>query len=108
MGFLDSGTGSENGSDQDPFERNERDRSGKLDALAQAVRWLVEELDLPLTVPKTLSLSCSSSETLLLPFQSTPVFLAPGIEDEQVWVELGRQARDCLRSLGAQIEWRSM
>ncbi|KAH7305779.1 Alpha/Beta hydrolase protein [Stachybotrys elegans] len=37
---------------------------------------------------------------------ATPVFLGHGIDDAYVDVELGRQARDALTSIGLEVEWK--
>ena len=83
--------------DENPFAREEP-TDGKIDLPAEAVAWLREELDFP-TAP-------SSSPSTFLPFQRTPIFLAHGTEDEKVSIDLGRQARDCLGLLGANVQWK--
>ena len=83
--------------DENPFAREEHE-DGQVDLPAEAVAWLREELDFP-AAP-------SSSLSTFLPFQRTPIFLAHGTEDEKVSVELGRQARDCLGVLGANVQWK--
>lgn len=88
-------------SDDDPFTR-EDDKNQGLDVPGRAVAWLREEIDL-LATPAS-SLSGPASPTPLA-FQRTPVLLAHGTEDEKVKVELGRDARDCLASLGAEVSW---
>ena len=69
---------------------------------SQALAILRDELELP---------APSASQFLIYPPSKpsslhTPIFLAHGIQDEKVPIELGRQARDCLRALGSQdMEW---
>ena len=83
--------------DENPFAR-EKHTDGKVDLPAETIAWLREELDIPT--------ARSSSPSTFLPFQRISIFLAHGTEDEKVGIELGRQARDCLRVLGAKVEWR--
>ena len=83
--------------DEDVFARVEH-TDGEVDLPAEAVTWLREELDFPTARP------CSPST--FLQFQHIPIFLAHGARDEKVYIELGRQARDCLAVLGAKVEWR--
>ena len=92
---VDPQTPSDDG--ENPFAREEH-IGEKVDLPAEAVAWLREELDLPTARP--------SSPSTFLPFQRIPIFLAHGTEDEKVSIELGREARDCLRVLGAKVEWR--
>ncbi|MCJ1335640.1 hypothetical protein MMC09_000912 [Bachmanniomyces sp. S44760] len=86
--------------DVDFFERDEDANSAEggvlLDLPTQAMHFLREELDLP-------SSNAVSSPTLCL---HTPVFLAHGSEDEKIPVELGREAVNCLKILGAKVEAR--
>ena len=93
--IADPSTPSED--DENPFAREEH-TDGEADLPAEAVAWLREELDFPTAPPSSLS--------TFVPFQRTLIFLAHGTEDEKVNVELGRQARDCLRLLGANVEWK--
>ena len=81
--------------DENPFAPEEH-TVGEVDLPAEAVAWLREELEFPIV---------QSSPSTFLPFQRTPFFLAHGIEDQKVNVELGRQARDCLAALRAKVEW---
>jgi predicted esterase len=39
-------------------------------------------------------------------FQQVPVFLGHGLEDEKVFVNLGREAAGCLEALGLQVFWK--
>jgi len=85
----------------------------ELDLPAEAVVWLREEIDLPITTPSsapeistvpTALNQPSSLEQLCV--QRTPIFLAHGTEDEKVPIELGYEARDCLASMKASVSWR--
>ena len=59
----------------------------------QAIGYLREELDLPQMR------ECH-------PFQSIPIFLGHGAEDEKVPVGLGEEAAGCLRSLQGRVEFK--
>lgn len=93
--FVDPRPPSEDG--EDPFAREE-DNVERKTLPAQAIAWLREELDFPI--------EGSPSGSTLLPFQRTPLFLAHGTDDDKVRVELGREAKDCLAKLRAEVEWR--
>ena len=81
--------------DNDVFFREEH-TDETVDMPAQAVAFLREELDFPIAQP--------SSSSTFLPFQRTPIFLAHVTKDEKVNIVLGRQARDCLLTLGAKVD----
>lgn len=88
------------GIDFDPFERSSSgpDLGQPSDAVAEpcalAIDWLREQLEMP------------PSSTLRPPVQATPLFLGHGDLDEKVPIVLGRDASDCLRTLGVDVTWR--
>ena len=93
---------------RDPNEDQEFNSS------AQAVTWLREEIDLPVSptcaerieTSTSFATSALPTPTTQLSFQQTPVFLAHGVKDEKVIIRLGHQARDCIKRLQTSVEWR--
>ena len=65
----------------------------QMEAPAQAIAFLIEELNLSVT---------ESS----MSFQHVPLFLGHGVDDEKVPVRLGREAVSCLKRMGTCVEWR--
>ena len=86
------------------------DATQNLSMPEQAIEWLREEIDISASPtassrsPGTLTTGSSSSQVLT--FQHTPIFLAHGTDDEKVPFQLGRDARDCLVSMEAQLHWK--
>ena len=78
----------------DPFEREETDEA-ILDPPHRAIRWLREEIGCP-----------QSSESPLLSYQGTPIFLGHGVLDDRVSVILGRNASGTLDKLGSGVSWK--
>ena len=82
-----------------PFTEPTSERvSADLDALsvarARAVCEFFEELEI------------AAKQRLQMPFPETRIFLGHGSEDEKVPLERGYEARECLRSLGADLTWK--
>ncbi|KAK3898416.1 Alpha/Beta hydrolase protein [Staphylotrichum tortipilum] len=83
----------------DPFERDEEDDSGdkgEMTVEAQVVRLLREMLEMDGDVgdgsrPKSFD---------------TPIFLGHGTEDDKVPIVRGREAAECLRATGVDVEWK--
>ena len=95
---LEEAAGEGDGEEEDWFERVEGDGrdgggEGEGEEMRRAVGWLREELEV-----KGTGTGSSLSDI--------PLFLGHGVEDDSVDVELGREARDCMRTLGVKVEWR--
>ena len=76
---------------EDLFDREEKDGEEK-DLIAVALRWLRDELELP----------GGDAGDDSSAFQKVPIFLGHGVEDDRVSVIIGRNAADCLGTLGVQ------
>lgn len=102
MGVMEEGVEGGDGVDGgwDPFEREEEDgRDGRamVEPAGAAVEWLRDELRLDTT---------ASSDEGTPVFQSVPVFLGHGVDDEKVGVVLGRRAAECLVAMKADVCWK--
>jgi hypothetical protein len=78
----------------DPFDRDETDEV-VLDPASRAIRWLRDEIGCPQT-----------SESPLLSYQRTSIFLGHGVLDDRVSVVLGRNASSTLGKLGSKVNWK--
>ncbi|KAL8642242.1 MAG: hypothetical protein Q9226_008530 [Calogaya cf. arnoldii] len=80
--------------DDDLFEtEGESGEGGGDDAATQAIAFLKDELEM-------------TNQDRSGAVQEVPLFLAHGIEDEKVPIELGLEAASCLKRLGVNTEWR--
>ena len=79
------------GGEDDVFEM---DRSAPAEAppATNAIAWLREELGMP------------KGQNAMV-FQRVPVLLGHGVEDEKVFVDLGREAAGCLTVFGIDVCW---
>ena len=63
-------------------------------SMAKACLHMREELGIP------------PQSELSMSFQRTPLFLAHGVEDHKVNVNLGREATNCLMAMGMDVQWK--
>ncbi|CAD6590312.1 MAG: hypothetical protein ASARMPRED_004722 [Alectoria sarmentosa] len=76
---------------EDLFARS--DQYEDVPPAAQAGAFLREELEMSPAISR-------------MSFQDTPVFLGHGTKDEKVPINLGREAADCLKSMGVEVFWK--
>ncbi|ORY02680.1 phospholipase/carboxylesterase family protein-like protein [Clohesyomyces aquaticus] len=102
-GMLDFATGGEEQEEdplaesEDMFEREDGDPKAKESDSEKAIRWLREELQAERE---------KTEKTAPFSFESIPVFMGHGTEDEKVPREIGRLAADFLDTIGVNIEWK--
>ncbi|KAI9672852.1 MAG: hypothetical protein M1831_000288 [Alyxoria varia] len=96
---VDSRRGEDTGeADDDLFDADDDVESEKSTAASRAVVSLSEMLEL--------GLATTTSASVNEAFDGPPVFLAHGVDDPKVKVHLGREARNCLKGIGAHVSWR--
>lgn len=94
--------------DDDPFDHDDDDGEEE-SPVVKAIDYLRDQLDLDLRTTETGSAPHAPGpepdNSSYPAIQSTPLFLAHGLEDRKVPIGFGRGAVDCLRGMGLDVVW---